>query len=94
MPSKTTDRVHFGKIKEVIAPPNLIELQTNSYREFLQIDTPASKRRNMGLQAVFGEVFPIESYDGKCHLGYDSYEIGEPKHDWVGRYCSMKGVGA
>src|SRR5580692_410682 len=90
MPSKTTDRVHFGKIKEVIAPPNLIELQTNSYREFLQIETPPSKRKNTGLEAVFTEVFPIESYDGKCVLAYKNYEIGEPKHDWL--ECLSEGI--
>src|SRR6202044_1736041 len=83
MPSRTNERVYFGKIKEVIAPPNLIELQTNSYREFLQIDAPPSKRKNTGLQAVFTEVFPIESYDGKCRLDFHSYYIGEPKHDWL-----------
>ena len=61
MPSRVTERVHFGKIKEVLAPPNLIELQTNSYREFLQTyDTPPSENwKNTGLQAVFTEVFPI-----------------------------------
>src|SRR5580658_10502057 len=90
MPTRTTDRVHFGKIKEVIAPPNLIELQTNSYREFLQVETPPSKRKNTGLEAVFTEVFPIESYDGKCVLAYDSYEIGEPKHDWL--ECLREGI--
>ncbi len=90
MPSRLTERVHFGKIKEVIAPPNLIELQTNSYREFLQTDTPPSRRKNMGLQAVFTEVFPIESYDGKCILDFHSYEIGEPKHDWL--ECLREGI--
>src|SRR6202453_3960587 len=90
MPSKATERVHFGKIKEVIAPPNLIELQTNSYREFLQTDTPPSKRKNMGLQAVFTEVFPIESYDGKCVLDFQSYDIGETKLDWL--ECLREGL--
>src|SRR5208337_793171 len=90
MPSRLTERVHFGKIKEVIAPPNLIELQTNSYREFLQTDTAPSRRKNMGLQAVFTEVFPIESYDGKCVLDFHSYEIGEPKVDWL--ECLREGL--
>ncbi len=90
MPSRLTERVHFGKIKEVIAPPNLIELQTNSYREFLQTDSAPSRRKNMGLQAVFTEVFPIESYDGKCVLDFHSYEIGEPKHDWL--ECLREGI--
>ena len=37
MPSRSTERINFGKIKEIIAPPNLIELQTNSYAEFLHL---------------------------------------------------------
>ena len=90
MPSRSTERINFGKIKEIIAPPNLIELQTNSYKEFLQAEVPASKRRNLGLQAVFTEVFPIESYDGKCVLDFHSYEIGEPKVDWL--ECLREGL--
>jgi DNA-directed RNA polymerase subunit beta len=90
MPSRAHERINFGKIKEVIAPPNLIELQTNSYAEFLQLDIAPSRRKNVGLQAVFKEVFPIESYDGKCVLDYHSYEIGEPKQDWL--ECLREGV--
>jgi DNA-directed RNA polymerase subunit beta len=90
MPSRATERINFGKIKEIIAPPNLIELQTNSYKEFLQAEQPPSKRKNLGLQAVFTEVFPIESYDGKCVLDFHSYEIGEPKVDWL--ECLREGL--
>ncbi|MGA2864256.1 MAG: DNA-directed RNA polymerase subunit beta [Verrucomicrobiota bacterium] len=90
MPSRATERINFGKIKEIIAPPNLIELQTNSYKEFLQAEAPPSRRKNLGLQAVFREVFPIESYDGKCVLDFHSYEIGEPKVDWL--QCLREGL--
>ena len=90
MPSRATERINFGKIREIIAPPNLIELQTNSYREFLQAEVAPSKRKNLGLQAVFTEVFPIESYDGKCVLDFHSYEIGEPKLDWL--ECLREGL--
>jgi DNA-directed RNA polymerase subunit beta len=90
MPSRTTDRINFGRIKEVIAPPNLIEIQVNSYREFLQLDVAPKRRKNVGLQAVFTEVFPIESYDGKVKLDYDSYEIGEPKQTWL--ECLREGI--
>jgi len=91
MPSRVTERINFGKIKEIVVPPNMIELQTNSYKEFLQADLPPKKRRkHVGLEAVFLEVFPIESYDGKCVLGYDSYEIGEPKLDWL--ECLREGL--
>src|SRR5512133_896867 len=90
MPSRAPERINFGKIKEVIAPPNLIEVQINSYREFLQADVAPSRRKNIGLQAVFTEVFPIESYDGKSVLDYHSYEIGEPKQDWL--ECLREGI--
>jgi DNA-directed RNA polymerase subunit beta len=90
MPARVSERINFGKIKEIIAPPNLIELQTNSYREFLQADIAPSKRKNLGLQAVFTEVFPIESYDGKCVLDFHSYDIGEPKLDWL--ECLREGL--
>ncbi len=90
MPSRSTERINFGKIKEIIAPPNLIELQTNSYKEFLQAEIAPSRRKNLGLQAVFTEVFPIESYDGKCVLDFHSYEIGEPKLDWL--ECLREGL--
>jgi DNA-directed RNA polymerase subunit beta len=74
-----SDRIYFGKIKEAIEPPNLIEVQLNSYVEFLQKDVSPGKRKNVGLQAVFREVFPIQSYDDKVVLDFVSYDIGEPK---------------
>src|ERR1700686_1194250 len=74
-----SERIYFGSIKEAIEPPNLIEVQLNSYVEFLQKDVPPSKRKNVGLQAVFKEVFPIQSYDDKVVLDFASYAIGDPK---------------
>ena len=83
------ERIHFGSIKEAIEPPNLIEVQLNSYVDFLQKDVPFAKRKAYGLQAVFTEVFPIESYDGKsCSIS--SYEIGEPK--LIGSKCLREGL--
>ena len=90
MPAKGTERINFGRIREVVPPPNLIEIQSDSYREFLQADVPPAKRRNIGLQAVFTEVFPIESYDGKTRLEFVSYEIGEPKVSWL--ECLREGL--
>jgi len=76
-------RINFGKIKETTDVPNLIEHQLKSYREFLQTGLQSNKRKQEGLQAVFGEVFPIESYDGKIKLEFASYEIGEPKMNFI-----------
>src|SRR5471030_1181274 len=91
MPSRATEIINFGKIKEIVVPPNMIELQTNSYKEFLQADaSPKKRNKHAGLESVFREVFPIESYDGKCVLDYDYYEIGPPKIDWL--ECLREGL--
>jgi len=74
-----SQRTNFGKIREVSEPPNLIEIQLRSYEDFLQKNILPSKRKEVGLQAVFKEVFPIESYDQKMTLDFVLYEIGEPK---------------
>ena len=72
-------RLNFGQLKEVIQPPNLIENQVDSYKEFLQMDAAPSQRDTVGLEAVFSEVFPIESYDSRCHLEYVSYNVTPPR---------------
>ncbi len=74
-----SQRTNFGKIHEVAEPPNLIEIQLRSYEDFLQKNVLPSKRKEVGLQAVFKEVFPIESYDQKMTLDFVVYEIGDPK---------------
>ncbi|MDB4535287.1 DNA-directed RNA polymerase subunit beta, partial [Akkermansiaceae bacterium] len=72
-------REYFGTIEEVIEPPNLIEVQSKSYEDFLQKDVSPSKRTGTGLQAVFQEVFPIKSYDDTIELGFVSYDIEDSK---------------
>ena len=74
-----SDRINFGKLKEVIKPPNLIQNQIDSFKGFIQQELAPSKRKRAGLEAVFQEVFPIESYDGKSKLEYVSYNITGPK---------------
>ncbi len=73
------ERRYFGQLKEPISPPNLIEVQVESYEEFLQRDVPPSKRKMTGLHAVFKEVFPINSYDEKFTLDFVTYDVGDPK---------------
>ena len=73
------ERLYFGKFEEVIEPPNLIEVQSRSYDEFLQKDVPPSERTDTGLQAVFREVFPIKSYDEAIELDFVAYDIEDPK---------------
>jgi DNA-directed RNA polymerase subunit beta len=73
------NRLYFGKFEEVIEPPNLIEVQSRSYEDFLQKEVSLSERMNTGLQAVFNEVFPIKSYDESITLDFVSYDIEDPK---------------
>ena len=74
-----SDRINFGKLIEVIAPPNFIENQIQSFEAFLQPQVAPNQRKSIGLEAVFSEVFPIESYDGRSHLQYVSYNLAGPK---------------
>lgn len=74
-----SERINFGKLKEVIAPPNLIQIQSTSFKEFLQEEVPPTQREHVGLEAVLREIFPIESYDGRCSLEYVLYNLSGPK---------------
>ena len=88
---ETSKRKNFGKLKEVIDPPNLIQNQVDSFHDFLQRDVPSTHRKQAGLEAVFREVFPILSYDEKSRLEYVSYSIGESKlseMDCIDQNCS------
>ncbi len=73
------ERVNFGRWQEIIEPPDLIEIQRTSYQDFLQKDVQPNKRKQVGLHAVFKEIFPVTSYDDRLALDYVGYKIGEPK---------------
>ena len=77
--SNKIQRRSFGKIKEGVEIPNLIQVQLNSYKEFLQLDKDPKDRAPEGLHGVFLEVFPIQSYDNKVQLDYVHYDIEPPK---------------
>ena len=84
------DRVKYGKLSDVLELPDLIEIQSNSYRDFLQMDVSPNRRKLVGLQAVFKEVFPIESYDGQCTLDFVKYVIADPKMTAID--CLKEGI--
>ena len=71
----------FGNINEVAQMPNLIEVQRNSYEQFLQMYDSVDERINVGLQAVFSSVFPIKDFVGRSMLEFVSYTLEEPKYD-------------
>ena len=73
-------RKSYAKIEECYQLPNLLDLQLDSYRQFLQTDVPKSKRKNVGLESAFREVFPIENSDGEYKLENFNYHIMKPKN--------------
>jgi DNA-directed RNA polymerase subunit beta len=83
-------RKNFAKIKKIIDIPNLIDIQKNSYKRFLQVDVPAEARKNFGLEAVFRSVFPIKDFTESASLEYVSYSLGIPKYDV--EECHQRGM--
>jgi DNA-directed RNA polymerase subunit beta len=74
-------RKNFRKQADVMDVPFLLTTQIDSYREFLQADTPAPQRRETGLHAVFLSVFPMHSYNGGASLEYVKYRLEPPAFD-------------
>ena len=80
----SAERKVFGRLQGMAeTPPNLIAIQTKSYADFLQIDVPPTKRAHKGLQALFKEIFPVASYDGKYTLDFVSYHLEAPKKTYL-----------
>ncbi|HEY7868740.1 MAG TPA: DNA-directed RNA polymerase subunit beta, partial [Methylomirabilota bacterium] len=73
-------RKDFGKIPSIVEIPNLIEIQQQSYEQFLQKEIAPERRDETGLQAVFKSVFPIQDYNGNAMLEFHSYHFGDPKY--------------
>lgn len=65
-------RMSFSKIKEIADVPNLIELQVDSYKWFIE----------EGLKEVFDDISPIEDYTGNLILEFVDYSLDDkPKYD-------------
>ena len=83
-------RRSFGRIKKIIDLPYLIEIQKNSYDQFLQREVAPAQRQNFGLQEVFKSVFPIKDFNETASLEFVSYALGEPKYDV--EECHQRGM--
>ncbi|MGE5664649.1 MAG: DNA-directed RNA polymerase subunit beta, partial [Deltaproteobacteria bacterium] len=83
-------RVDLSKIDKVLEIPNLIQVQHESYNEFLQLNVPVERRKDTGLQTVFKSIFPIADYNGRAALEFVSYTIGVPK--WSEDECRERGM--
>ncbi|MDP8233343.1 MAG: DNA-directed RNA polymerase subunit beta [Candidatus Saelkia tenebricola] len=73
-------RLSFAKIESPVKIPNLLDIQTVSYKDFLQEDVAKTRRKHQGLEAILQETFPIESVDGAYRLEYLYYTVSKPKY--------------
>jgi DNA-directed RNA polymerase subunit beta len=81
---------HFGEFRSPLAVPNLTDIQTASYAEFLQENVPFNQRSDAGLEAILRETFPIYSFDKTVSLEYQGYELGRPRY--TADECRILGV--
>ena len=78
---RSRPRRNFGRIPPVIDMPNLIEVQRNSYDQFLNFEGTEQDKKESGLQAVFESVFPIKDFSDRAELHFVRYEFEDPKYD-------------
>ncbi len=74
-------RRYYGKIREVLDMPNLIEVQKCSYDLFLNSGDEPEPMDGYGIQGVFQSVFPIRDFNENAILEFVSYELQPPKYD-------------
>ncbi|MBD1153745.1 DNA-directed RNA polymerase subunit beta, partial [Pelagibacterales bacterium SAG-MED23] len=78
---KKNIRKSFGKLKESLSIPNLIEVQKNSYKELTEFKGEVEQHLIKGFHRVFKSIFPIEDLNDKATLEYISYRLEKPKFD-------------
>ncbi|WP_026359432.1 DNA-directed RNA polymerase subunit beta [Sphingomonas sp. PR090111-T3T-6A] len=86
--AKKRIRKVFGNIHEVVQMPNLIEVQRESYEQFLRSDP--SIGYVSGLEKTLRSVFPIRDFAGTAELDFVNYELEEPKYDV--EECRQRGI--
>ncbi len=74
-------RKSYARLKNTYDFSNLIKIQKDSYTDLLQQFVPKTKRANVGLEALFRDVFPVSSRNGLYKLEYLHYDVGQPKYD-------------
>ena len=74
-------RKYYGKIREVLEMPNLIEVQKSSYDLFLKSGDSLQPLDGEGIKGVFQSVFPIKDFNETAILEFVKYELEKPKYD-------------
>jgi DNA-directed RNA polymerase subunit beta len=83
-------RKNFGKRKQVIDIPPMLDIQTDSYVGFLNTSSSAEERSSSGIHKAFNSVFPIISHSGHVRLEYIDYSVGTPLFNV--QECQLRGL--
>ncbi|MBN9542538.1 MAG: DNA-directed RNA polymerase subunit beta [Alphaproteobacteria bacterium] len=83
-------RKSFSKIEAVTQIPNLIQVQINSYDDFLQSEKLPQERKNVGLQEVLSSTFPISDANNTATIEFVEYRLENPKYDV--EECRQRGI--
>jgi len=75
------DRIGFGTTAKSVDYPDLLEVQLQSFRDFMQLDTPPDKRRNEGLWKVFHENFPVSDARENFVLEFVDFSLDPPRYN-------------
>ncbi|MBB6192870.1 DNA-directed RNA polymerase subunit beta [Sphingobium wenxiniae] len=86
--AKKRIRKVFGDIHEVVQMPNLIEVQRESYEQFLRSDPKIGYVS--GLEKTLRSVFPIRDFAGTAEMDFVHYELEDPKYDV--EECRQRGI--
>ena len=78
--AQTSERINFGKIKQVTETPDLLAIQIQSFKDFFQLETTPDKRNNEGLFKVFKENFPITDTRNIFNLEFLDYFVDPPRY--------------
>ncbi len=87
---KLIDRQSFSKIPSIAEYPDLLDIQRQSFQEFLQENVPPDVREDRGLQAVFLSTFPIVDSRENFILDFVEYYLDKPKY--TERECRERGL--
>ena len=77
---KAETRVNFARVKNPMPYPDFLDVQLQSFRDFLQLDTPPEERKKDGLYKVFSENFPITDTRNNFTLQFLDYFIDPPRY--------------
>ena len=80
MSQVVNNRINFASVPNPYPFPDFLDVQLRSFRDFLQLDTPAEERKNDGLYKVFAENFPITDTRNNFVLEFLDYYIDPPRY--------------